>query len=659
MRLQALLLLGALSIGPVMSVSHDPYNRSRIFWDVNSTATIFPTGTYGRVMQLQDGRLMAVCEYSGICISFSDDIGATWREPTRIVSNASKLPNAVPDMIQLADGTIIVGYNPRPSSPYTEDRKFGIRCVRSTDNGSTWSNPIFINDASYLFSDGCWEPAFLELPSGELQCYFADEGPYTTTSEQCISMCRSFDKGLTWSEPVKVSFRSGKRDGMPVPILTKDGKEIVVIIEDNGWGRSGFAATTVRTTIEDNWSSGYVGAPSSKRSLIFETTPASTLISAAPYLCVLPNGETVASYQGSEGRSSNTDNQYYDMFVEVGDTSARNFKGRTQPFNLPLSQHAQWNSVAVVDTGIVVAVASVGEVNGTNAVKMMRGYPMKQFRANYGTPTLDGALPKTEAWTCTLARQIYMGYQLAGRTTADFLYDDDNLYFAANVVDRTINTSAVDGDGIELFLDVKNVCDTYPQEGCFRFFFNPSGTVTAKYGSSNKWVAASDTMSVRSVVTRKSSYYIIEAAIPWKSLGLDKAPVGNTLRATLEVTNRTTSDITTETVPDAVAMRSWTWPELTLVDKSSTPVTKVNEDCHTSLNVVTSGTEAVVSLDANANDTLLSVAIYSTCGVKLDERLASADGSVRILLPSHSIALLSARLASGLVLTRKVVASAR
>ena len=63
-------------------------------------------------------------------------------------------------------------------------------------------------------------------------------------------MCRSFDKGLTWTDPVRVSYREGSRDGMPVPILT-DNDEIVVIVEDNGHpGYHGFRATTmVRATV--------------------------------------------------------------------------------------------------------------------------------------------------------------------------------------------------------------------------------------------------------------------------------------------------------------------------------------------------------------------------------------------------------------------------
>ena len=160
----------------------EPYKGSRIFWDTGSQTTIFPTGNYARLIELQDGRLLAAAESGGIVISFSENKGKTWSTPTKIASPSSKMFLAVPDLIQLSDGTILVGYNPRPEAPYSEERRFGIRVVRSTDNGATWSEPIFIFDAKHNFDDGCWEPSFLELPSGEIQCYFANENEYTSSN---------------------------------------------------------------------------------------------------------------------------------------------------------------------------------------------------------------------------------------------------------------------------------------------------------------------------------------------------------------------------------------------------------------------------------------------------------------------------------------------
>lgn len=95
--------------------------------------------------------------------SYSSNGGNTWSAPEKIVQSAPDLPAAVPDLIQLSDGTILVGYNPRPSKPYSTERRFGIRLVRSTDNGKTWSDSIFVYDASHTFEDGCWEPSFNSL----------------------------------------------------------------------------------------------------------------------------------------------------------------------------------------------------------------------------------------------------------------------------------------------------------------------------------------------------------------------------------------------------------------------------------------------------------------------------------------------------------------
>ena len=47
----------------------EPYSGSRIFWDTASRRTVFSGGGYARIIELQDGRLMAVCESGGIKIT--------------------------------------------------------------------------------------------------------------------------------------------------------------------------------------------------------------------------------------------------------------------------------------------------------------------------------------------------------------------------------------------------------------------------------------------------------------------------------------------------------------------------------------------------------------------------------------------------------------
>ncbi len=556
-----------------------PYQGSRLFWDMSSQTTVFTSGNYARMIELQDGRLLAVAEaLGGIGITFSSNKGTTWSAPRLIASPPEKIFYAVPDVIQLTDGTILVGLNPRPQAPYTTDRLFGIRVVRSTDNGDSWSDPYFIFDAQHTFNDGCWEPAFLELPSGEVQCYFANENEYTTNNDQNISMCRSFDKGQTWSTPVKICYRPGFRDGMPVPLLLKDESEIVVIIEDNGWpGRGNFAATTVRCMLENNWTQGYIGAVSPFRKMIFQTTPVVGLVSAAPYIRKLPWGETVASYQGSEGRSS-LDLQYFDMFVLVGDARAQNFKAKSAPFSLGQDKHSIWNSVSVIDTGIVVALGSIGNPNHRNDAIMIKGYPIRQASANYGLITVDGVKTTDEKWTTPGVSQLFMGHVTKNKTSVDFLYDDNYLYLTARVIDRNIINNGIDNDGIRFMIDADDVSGSTPQAGMYSFFFDTNGTVRFQRAENGAWKTEGNPLGMQYAVDVQALSYNVEAAIPWSLIGKATPPVGQRMAIAVEIINKEQLRLTTEGIADVDNNASWTWLDFRLNPGKQTNIACPKED---------------------------------------------------------------------------------
>lgn len=472
---------------------------SRIFWDAGSLATVFSPGNYCRIIELDDGRLLAAAEAcGGISIASSADKGATWSKPVCIAVSPDSIFYAVPDLIQLSDGTVLVGFNPRPVPPYSTDRLFGIRVMRSTDNGATWEGPVFVYDARHTFGDGCWEPSFIELESGEVQCYFADESSYISSNEQCISVCTSLDGGRSWSDPRAVSFRAGSRDGMPVPVVLGDGKTVAVIIEDNGWpGYRNFVATTVRTSVADSWKSGPVHGDDCRRRMIFSKAPGPESVSAAPYLRVLPWGETVASYQGNHSPEV-TDLQYFDMFVAVGDSEARKFKSITNPFHIAPGRHSIWNSVSVLDDGTVLAVGSIGMAYGHNTVKIIKGYPVRNIRAVKSCPA-SGAhqnnvrLPESDV--------LYLGHLSGVRCPVSFSYDRSCLKISYSVSgsDGRLGGAALHGYALTVHLDSgKSGC----RHVCI-FKEGPDG--------------------------------LMSADIPWRSLGLNRPPYRKEIRADVEL----------------------------------------------------------------------------------------------------------------------------
>src|SRR6185436_15246566 len=109
-----------------------------------------------------------------------------------------------------------------------------IKTSMSKDGGANWEAAKLVYEAGINSGTGCWEPAQIQLPSGEIQLYFANEKPYPDTTEQEITMLRSSDNGASWSSPQRISLRAGHRDGMPVPVMLAGGKGIAVAIEDNG-----------------------------------------------------------------------------------------------------------------------------------------------------------------------------------------------------------------------------------------------------------------------------------------------------------------------------------------------------------------------------------------------------------------------------------------
>ena len=539
------------------------YNGSRIYWDARTPVTVFSGGGYARLIELQDHRLLACCESGGIKISFSSDKGASWTTPTVIAPNPSGVPNCVPDLIQLSDGTIIVAYNPRPTSPYSPERHFGIRLRRSTDGGRTWSDEIFVYDADYTFENGCWEPSMLQLPSGELQLYFADESPYTSSGEQQISLCRSFDGGLTWSAPKRVSFRSGYRDGMPVPVLLSDGKTIAVAIEDNGWSGIGdFLPTTVRTTLNNNWSGNfYVSATSPQRDRSINYTYCPTATGGAPYLRVLPGGETVMSHQSKYGDGDN-----HKMYVYVGNRQAKDFKAMSKPFQQGTTKNCMWNSLAVIDTGIVVAV---GGLDGK--IVIVKGYPKNQFQAPYASQVIDGRIDNPCTYYNRTARQVPMGCETGTFSYADFSYDREKLYAVCLVYRQHPSSAEPFPDGINLYVDSKGASTNLPVSSSYRISLLPDATLQASRGNGRGWVDA-ELPDIQAASVVGASNYRLEVAIPWTAIGLDEAPVGGNLSVNLEVLSGDGTQQLVERIPDASPLQPATWVPLQLIASDPTPL---------------------------------------------------------------------------------------
>jgi hypothetical protein len=339
----------------------------RIEWDPATLTLIHAGGCYGRVIRLQNGEWLACFETGdGVTIRHSADQGRTWGEPITVATwPAGSLAN--PDVVQLRDGTVLCFYNERPANAPRRIRDavdgrpaYAIGVVRGDDAGRVWEAPTRLYSAGTTFDNGCWEPAAIELPSGEVQLYFANEGPYRASHEQEITILRSFDGGKTWSNSETIAFRAGHRDGMPSPLVLGDGSGIAVAIEDDGFDGP-FEPTIVFTPAAENWRSGPVGGGSPRRwGAVCGSLP-SHAYAGAPSLRQLPSGWTLLSFQQSD---KGTVHQDVRMIVCIGDADARGFGAATHPFPVEAGSGQYWNSLFVKDARTVVALSTTS-IGGT------------------------------------------------------------------------------------------------------------------------------------------------------------------------------------------------------------------------------------------------------------------------------------------------------
>jgi hypothetical protein len=347
-------------------------NNVQINWDSTSLRFV-ANGGYARMIELKNGKLITVYAASNgnVEVVFSNDKGDHWSDPVVVAAKSNGIRMDAPDILLLYDNSIMVCYNPRPSFHNTDTSKhFAIRIIKSTDEGKTWKEDKLLYQASYRFNDGCWEPAALQLPSGEIQLFFSNEGIYQNSNEQNISLLRSFDNGKTWTtKPEIVSFRKGSRDGMPVPLYLPKTKEIILSIEDNGFVN--FKPYIIRSSVEENWSKT-VSGDSRWRNYALKDSLEKNVYAGAPYLRRLSNGNTLLSYQSTQFRKGAQDIHNAEMVITVGNNEGLNFTNPTIPFKIPANATGLWNSITVLKNNSIIALTSTNAF-GKTGVWMIAG----------------------------------------------------------------------------------------------------------------------------------------------------------------------------------------------------------------------------------------------------------------------------------------------
>lgn len=536
----------------------------RISWDNNSlvemesvkVANAGYTETtlyYPRVRQLSDGSLlMSFMNHKfgwDIFVRKSYDGGKTWSDATLVREShhgTSPLGKDImsfvnPDFIQLRNGRIIMAYQWRYLDAYHDfsitNENCGVELVYSDDCGLTWSRP------REIYRGRCWEPAFIELPSGEIQMYLTDSSTIVDNDHTltCTGIFRSFDGGNTWQgkdlcrpsdiEAISSTVVRGRRlDGMASAVQLVNGG-IICPLEVFSHSRiQDQTPVVVKTTAEENW----VGDNEKIRleggpEYPFKKELYRDFYGYAPYCCILPTGEPIVA---SNGRLSGNESSFWTF---VGTKDAYDFAYPTSPFK------GFWGNIAyignnkvlagvseeykkdptIVDNRTTISPNTAGWKNPKDnigcRIKLKRGY------LNYSKVLTKGDTPMESVsdFNRDATNFWFLGHSTESSLFQDFGYTADNFILKSYIFDKKITAyMAPNGDASVLLLHREG-------KGTWKIIVNAEGKWQIYELDRNSWHLTAegtqaDEIEVLGTVNKNDDVdhgFKVKLNIPWNMIG--------------------------------------------------------------------------------------------------------------------------------------------
>lgn len=418
---------------PAINSHVDFTSRSSLVMNYRSYVEIGPdqvqvnAPVYPRVRKMADGRYIMFYQNNQIGADtyyvVSSDL-QTWtggdrlfaRHPIVDQSGASNERRfSTCNALVLANGDVIAVASYRANRDYRLlPNDNGLIMSRSTNNGGTWSTPVEIYQGTN------WEPHLLQLPSGEIHCYFTDSrthiGEYNTGTALIISN----DNGQTWTPsfgniPYRVIRKKfGEQNGvslytdqMPGVIKLNNSNELVAALESYNnaanyylsFAYSGSSGQWPHLTEDQE-------GPVDRNNNAF--------VGAAPSLVQFPSGETILSY--------NTGGLYR---LRMGDATARTFGDPYMPF----SKTGYWGTLEMIDSHQLI-----GSMHTAGAIMLARFSLNHRITATSRTANVDG---DNVEWANT-DHTLFVGQRSQAQATLRCSADDQNVYFLVEVLDGQI-----------------------------------------------------------------------------------------------------------------------------------------------------------------------------------------------------------------------------
>lgn len=359
----------------------------------------------------------------------------------RVFTNANAIVLANGDLMAFASYRANMSYN------YQECQfDHGIVVLRSTDNGRNWSEP------QEIYHGPNWEAHMLQLPGGEIQCYFSESRPWISGGHSGTSMIVSQDNGATWSPglnqtPYRVIrqhwVNSDKNatyytDQMPVIIRLNGSDKLAASLESAVScinGNTSYRISFAYSDDEGQWThlEGDQTGPAERQNNLFD--------GAAPFLVQFPSGETVLSY----GLSSR-------LNMRLGDAEARRFG---EPL-VALPGRGSWGCMELNGSHEVIAAMRNSQNTSDVGISLARFQLNHRITATRRSAAIDG---DNAEWAET-DEALFTGSKSQAQATLRCSCDEQNIYFLVEVLDEAISRD----DYVNILLSPANDGDRLTSE---------------------------------------------------------------------------------------------------------------------------------------------------------------------------------------------------
>lgn len=415
--------------------------------------------------------------------------------------------------VRLANGDILVVAAYRRLSDfrhYVRDNGLAVRI--SSDEGRSWTMEQRINVGT------CWEPRPLVLPSGRVILYYTDSCPYiegvwsSPIVSSGVSYIYSDDNGKTWKPDNPLEnhlwafrqLRDSKNgvncytDQMP-GVIKLNGSDRLVGVGESNMAPCSSSTTDFWVSIAYGDTDGTWGGPDSDNVL-----PASRRNAlykgAAPTIEQFPSGETILTYNSSDGKSN--------VFrMRIGDHLAENFSDEITVFgDEGTRRYGFWGSV-LIDGHLMVA--GVGGSGGSQGL----GYKMKigQFYLNHDitasshSVTVDG---NNSEWKSS-DQALFVGSEGPLHATLRSSIKDGRLYFLAEAE----GTDVGENDYVSIYLSSPSSARLSQGDICLKI--SPRGESRTSIFKTG-WFTSELGCEYRTA--RDSRCYVAEISVPLSSV---------------------------------------------------------------------------------------------------------------------------------------------